>query len=69
MPNIATASLRIFHGGSFERVHHLLYTKLEASNVYMDPDYLSVDNIKEIVVNSDYSKERIKQMYFYPFSE
>ena len=63
MPNLATASLHIFHGGSFKKVHHQLYTKSEASNVYMDPDYINVDEIKERVVNLGYSKERIKELY------
>jgi len=32
--------------------------------VYVDPDYMSVDDIKDGVVNLGYSKERIKEMYF-----
>ena len=46
MSNPVIVCLRIFHGGSFERVLHLLYTELEVSDVYMDPNYMSVDDIK-----------------------
>ena len=37
--------MEIIHGGSFERVPHLLYTKSEVYDVYMDPDYMSVDEV------------------------
>jgi len=32
--------------------------------VYMDPNYMNVDGIKEGIVNLSYSEERIKEMYF-----
>ena len=32
--------------------------------MYIDPDYMSVDDIKEKVVTLGFSKERIKEMYF-----
>ena len=32
--------------------------------MYMDPDYMSVDDIKEGVVNLGYFEESIKEMYF-----
>ncbi|KAJ8435019.1 hypothetical protein Cgig2_013669 [Carnegiea gigantea] len=56
MSNPASVYLRIFHGGSFERVSHLLYAELEVSDMYMDPNYMSVDDIKERVVNLGYSE-------------
>jgi len=45
MSNREIVCLRIFYGGSFERVPHLLYTKSEVYDVYMDPDYMSVDEV------------------------
>ena len=73
MSSFETACLRIFHGGSFERVLCLLYTKSKATKVYIDPNYFSVDDIKENVVNLVYSKDRIKELYFsvpnVPFEE
>jgi len=64
MSKSTTTCLYIFDGGSFKRVPHLLYTESEASDVYMDLDYMSAYDIKERVVNLGYSKERIKEMYF-----
>ena len=64
MSNPQTVCLRIFHGGSFERAPLLLYTDSEVSDMYMDPNYMSVDDIKEGRGNLGYSEERIKEMYF-----
>ena len=50
MSSSDTGCLHIFHDGSFERVSRLLYTESEVSMVYLDPDYLSVDDLKENVV-------------------
>ena len=73
MSSFETTCLRIFHYGSFERVRHLLYIKSEAFEVYINPDYVSVDYIKENVVNLGYSEDRIKELYFsrpsVPFEE
>jgi len=63
MSSLEIACLR-FYGGSFERAPHLLYTESEASEVYIDPDYLSAYDIKENVVNVGYSEDRIKELYF-----
>jgi len=51
--------LFVFHGGSFDRVPHLLYTESEQSDVYMDPDYMSIDDIKERMANLGYTEEKI----------
>jgi len=54
-------------------VPHLLYTESEAFEVYIDPDYLSVEDIKDNVVNLGYSEDRIEEVYFsrpnVPFKE
>jgi len=71
MSSFKTACLHIFHGGSFERVPHLLYTESDAFEV--DSNYLSVDDIKENVVNLGHSEDRIQELYFsrpnVPFEE
>ena len=73
MCSSGTGCLRIFHGGSFERVPHLLYIESEVSMVYLDPDYLSVEDLKENVVKLGYSEDRIKEIYLsrpnVPFEE
>ena len=64
MSNPRSVCLCVFHGRSFERVPHLLYTTSKVSDVYMEPDYMSVDDIKKKVVNLGYSEEMTKEMYF-----
>jgi len=54
MSSLGTAYLCVLHGGSFEIVPHLLYTKSGQFDVYMDFDYMSVVDIKERVVNLGY---------------
>ena len=59
MSSHGTTYLFVFHGGSFDRVPHLLYTESEQSDVYMDPDYMSIDDIKERMANLGYTEEKI----------
>jgi len=60
MSSFETACLHIFHGGLFNRVPHIRYIELEASEVYINPNYLSVHDIEDNVVNLGYSEDMIK---------
>ena len=46
----STALLLINHGGLFQRLPHFVYSGGRKSKFQCDPDNLSVDNIKEMVL-------------------
>ena len=41
-----------------------MYTKCECSEVEVDPDYLSVDDMKKIVSNLGYEENNLNTIYF-----
>jgi len=59
-----TAVLHVHHGGCFQKVPHLVYGLGEMKKVECDPDYLSVGNIKDIVIELGYTEKRIEKIYF-----
>ncbi|KAJ8440440.1 hypothetical protein Cgig2_006493 [Carnegiea gigantea] len=67
------ALLHVHHGGYFQKVPHLVYGLGETKKVERDADYLSVGNIKGIVIELGYNARRIKKIYFskpeLPFEE
>jgi len=45
-------------------IYYILSQRHLNSEVYLDPEYLSIDDIKENVENLEYSEDRIKELYF-----
>jgi len=64
MASLSTSKLHIVHGGEFQRLPNLMYTKCECSEVEVDPDYLSVDDMKKIVSNLGYEENNLNTIYF-----
>ncbi|KAJ8443157.1 hypothetical protein Cgig2_005708 [Carnegiea gigantea] len=56
--------LLINHGGSFRRLPHFSYSGGPKSKFQCDPDHLSVDNIKDMILTLGYLKSTVKCIYF-----
>ncbi|KAJ8443225.1 hypothetical protein Cgig2_017218 [Carnegiea gigantea] len=67
------ALLHVHHDGYFQKVPYLVYGLGETKKVERDADYLSIGNIKGIVIELGYNARRIKKIYFrkpeLPFEE
>jgi len=61
---LMTALLHVHHDGYFQKVPHLVYGLGEMKKVKRDADYLSVGNIRGIVIELRYIERRIKKIYF-----
>jgi len=64
MASLSAGKFHVLHGGEFQRLPNLMYTKCKCSEVEVDLDYLSVDDMKEIVSKLGYKEENIKTIYF-----
>ena len=73
MASFGSGKLQIFHGGEFQRLSNLMYIDCECSEVDVDPDFLSVNDIEEIVSKSGYLEDKIQAVYFcmsdFPFED
>ena len=59
-----TACLHIYHGGHFESDPIFLHAEGELTEAKMNMDYMSVEDIKGVVLKLGYATERIKPIYF-----
>ena len=57
------ASLIFFHGGLFVRTPTLVYMEGEINSCYVDPDMVSVGDLRGIVVELGYAKHRIRRLH------
>jgi len=73
MASLSAGKLHTFHGGEFQRLSNLIYIACECSEVEIDTNYLSADDMKKIVYKLEYKENNIKTIYFYktnlPFEE
>ena len=59
----AGANLIFYHGGLFVRTPTLVYMEGEASSCYVDPDMISVGDLRGIVVELGYAEHRIRRLH------
>jgi len=59
----ASANLIFYHGGLFVRTPTLVYMEGEASSCYVDPDMISVGDLRGIVVELGYAEHRIRRLH------
>ena len=59
----AGVNLIIYHGGVFVRTPMLVYMEGEMSSCYVDPDMLSVGDLKGIVDELGYAEHRIRRLH------
>jgi len=57
------ANLIFYHGGVFVRTPMLVYMEGEMSSYYVDPDMLSVSDLKGVVVEMGYAEHRIRRLH------
>ncbi|KAJ8444779.1 hypothetical protein Cgig2_011741 [Carnegiea gigantea] len=51
------------HGGLFVRTPNLVYIEGEMTSCYLDPDKISVDDLKAKVVDIGYGEHRVKKLH------
>ena len=63
MTSSSSGKLQAFHGGEFQRLHNLMYTECECSEVEVDPNLLNVDDTKVIMSKLGYAEDMIQTVY------
>jgi len=58
-----TACLHVYHGDIFESESFFLYPKGKLIEMKMNLDYMSIEDIKDDVLELGYAEKRIKTIY------